>query len=89
MVDFLENGRILVPNKSGSVLIEDPKHPAVLALNFASVRPDARFSMLCAIRPRKSRNEKLLITNACALALGFWGGVKPSEIRLNYGRPPP
>ena len=44
MVDFLENGRILVPNKSGSVLIEDPKHPAVLALNFASVLPSMLYS---------------------------------------------
>ena len=26
-----------------------------------------------ALRPRKSRNEKLLDSKGCALALGFWG----------------
>ena len=35
-----------------------------------------------ALRPRKSGKKKMMDSKGCALALGFWGGVKPSEIRL-------
>ena len=37
------------------------------------------------IRPRKSGKKKKEVSKGCALALGFWGGVKPSEIRLIGG----